>query len=491
MILRCTLWIVVLFTTLAVDSHAAPPSKLALQGGRIIPVCGPEIPKGTVLIEDGTITAIGETVKIPYDATVIDVSEKVLFPGMISPHASQGLDRPNENLPVTPYLDVYDAIDPSSLFFEDALRDGVLAVHVIQGNNCVLGGLSRLVRPIGRTPDEMTIRPSLALKLSASPKSGSDRMQQMAAFRETFLELAFYLENLAEKRYEEELAKEKKEIDVGPEEARKRGAPLIRKEDLDDRHRNLVQLTEGQLDAWIYCDAATDVGPAINLAKEHGFLDRSIFVLGTEAYRAVQELKKADRPVVLPPDLVHRERDPITGELSETFIPEVIHEAGLLFALQPNPDSSLAERYLNYQAARCVRHGIPRQKALESITLNPARMLGMEDRLGSLEVGKAGYVVVLSGDPLDFNTWVEKAYVDGILAYDRTKDVRLKELLDLEEKSAEKEKQKEQENVESATQEEKQKESPAETKTDEKTGKEGEQDSEEGQKNEEEERDDK
>jgi hypothetical protein len=283
----------------------------------------------------------------------------------------------------------------------------------------------------------MTIRPTVALKLSTSPKTGYDRMSQMAAMREAFLELEYYLENLAEKRYEEELKKEEKEIDVPPEEARKRGRKLIRDEHLDDKHLNLVKLTDGRLAAWIYCGAATDVAPAVKTAKDNGFLDRTVFVLGTEAYRAVAELKEAGRPVVLSPELVHRERDPITGELSETFVPKIIQKAGIEFALQPSPGSSLAERYLGYQAARCVRHGVPRQKALEAITLNPAKILGVDDRLGSLEVGKAAYVVVLSGDPLDFNSWVETTYIRGVLAYDRDKDVRLKQLLELEKKAAE------------------------------------------------------
>jgi len=435
---RRSIVLTVVFGLVAVGARATPPTKVALQGGRIIPVVGQEIAQGTLLIENGKITAIGRKVKIPYDAMVVDVTGKVVFPGMIVPHTSGGLDRSNENLPVTPFLDVYDAIDPSSLFFEDALRDGSLAIHVIQGNSCVIGGLSRLVRPIGRTTDEMTIRPTIALKLSASPKSGYDRMLQMATMRETFLELEYYLENLAEKRYEEKLKDDKKEIDVPPEEARKEGRSLIQDEHLDDKHRNLVKLTDGRLDAWIYCGSAMDVAPAIKTAKDNGFLDRSVFVLGTDAYRAASELKAAGRPVVLPIELVHQERDPITGELSETFVPKVIHDAGLLYALVPNASSSLAERYLTYQAARCVRHGIPRQATLEAITLNAARMLGVDDRLGSLEVGKVGNVVILSGDPLDFNSWVEKAYIDGILAYDRASDVRLKELLGLEKKAAEK-----------------------------------------------------
>lgn len=422
--------LVVAFT----QANAAPPAKLALQGARIIPVVGEEISEGTLLIENGKIVAIGVEVDIPYDATVVDVSGKVLFPGMIVAHTSAGLDRANENLPVAPYLNVYDSLDPSSPAFENALRDGLLTLHVTQGNSCVIGGVSRLVHPIGRTPDEMTVRSAVALKLATSPKSGSDRATQMATLREAFLELEHYLDTLAEKRYAEKRKEEGKEVDVPPLEARKLGRELISDEHLDDKHRNLVKLTDGRLDAWFYCGSATDVGPAIRTAEENGLLDHTVFVLGTEAYRAVDELKQAARPVVLSSTLLDQRRDPISGELRETFVPMVIHQAGLTFALLPGADSSLAERYLNYQAARCVREGIPRQAALEAITLNAARILGVDDRLGSLEVGKDACIVVYSGDPLEFGSWVELCYIDGVLAYDREKDVRLELLLGLEKK---------------------------------------------------------
>ncbi len=405
-----------------------PPAKVALTGGRIIPVVGDEIAKGTILIEHGKITAIGEKVDLPHDAMEVDVSGKVLLPGLINAHDWQGLDVPNENADVAPYLDVYDAIDPSRLFFENSLRDGVTAIHIIQANNCVIGGVTRVVRPIGLDVDEMTIKPRAGIKMSTTPKGGFDRMLQMAALRETFIELNDYLERLAEQRYEEEQKKAKKDVDVGPAEARKLGKELIRPEDYDDLHANLVELTGGRLDAWIYAGAAMDVGPAIKLAKDNGLLDRCVLVLGPDSFKAVAELKAASRPVVLDPTLDFRERDVLTGELKETFVPKVIHDAGLTFALLPNPDASLAERYQTYQAARCVREGIPRAKALEAITLNPAKMLGLGDAMGSLEAGKTANITVFSGDPLDFNSWVELVYIDGILAYDRAKDVRIRRL---------------------------------------------------------------
>ena len=427
----------ILLTFIAGSAYAASPPKLALTGGRIIPVVGKEITKGTVLIEHGKITAVGEQVDIPYDAMVIDVTGKVIFPGMIDPHSSRGLDIPNENLPVTPFLDVYDALDPSRLYFEDALRDGITSIHVIVANNCVVGGLSRVVHPIGLTPDEMTLHAPVALKISVAPKRRSDRMVQMATLRETFLELADYLEKLAEEKYEKSLEEKDEKIDVGPEEARKRGKVLIRSEDYDEKHRNLIKLTRGELDSFVYCQFASDVERAITLAKDNGFFDRSTLVLGAACFKAVDEIKSAGRPVVLSPELLHRERDPLTGKIKETFVAKVFADHGVAFSLQPHSNNSLAERYLNYQAARCVRHGIKRQTAFEAITMNPAGALGLADKVGSIEAGKIANIVVFSSDPLDFNSWVDQVYIKGIKAYDRTTDVRLKQLLGDEAKEVE------------------------------------------------------
>lgn len=424
------------FTLVSASAQsAAPPEKVALTNVRIITVSGEEIPKGTILIESGKITAVGTDVELPYDAMEVDLEGKVVMPGLIDPQSWNGLDIANESQSVVPFLDVYDAMDPSRLSFEEALRDGITTVHVTQGHNTVIGGQTRVVRPIGLSVDEMTVAPSVALKMSMSPRGNSDRMRHVATFRETFLELDDYLARLAERKYEEKLAAEDKKVDVGPAEARERGKELITDQDYDDQHANLVRLRRGDIDAWIYIGNAMDVAPAVKLAVDQGFLKNTVFIAGSETFRAMGELKEAGRPVVLPEQLTYRERDEITGEIEEYFLPKLYHDAGLMFALQPNPNNSIAERYLTYQAALCVRNGIPRNVALKAITLNPATMLGLGDRLGSIEVGKTANLTVYSGDPLDFNSWVEHVYIDGILAYDRAKDPRLTELLKAEEKN--------------------------------------------------------
>lgn len=439
----CLLLILGFASSALADEPSVPPEKVALVGGRIIPVVGAPIEKGTVLVERGKIVAVGADVEVPYDARVFNVSGKVVFPGMIDVHTWRGLDIANEPRPVTPQLDAADALDPSQLFFEDCLRLGITAVHVIPANNTIIGGLGRIVRPIGLTVAEMSLAEGEFLKLSITPRTGFDRMVQMATLRETFLELDDYLARVAEKRYEDKLKEEYKKIEVGPAEARKRGRELIRAEDIDDQHRNVLRLRGGQvrvagetgptlfppLGTFVYCGDAMDVRLAVQLAKDNGFFERLVLVLGGECYKAVNELKKAARPVVLPPELTYRETNPLTGEVRETFVPKKIYEAGLLFALVPGPDESYAERMLPYQAAQCVRNGIPRDEALRAITLNPARILRLEKRLGSIEPGKDACLVIFSGDPLDFNSVVEQVFIDGIPAYDRAKDVRLQKLL--------------------------------------------------------------
>lgn len=437
--------LVVGFAIPATTLAQAPPRTVALSGARIIPVVGDEIKDGVIIVEDGRIVAIGKAgeVEIPFDAREFDLSGKVVMPGMIDAATTKGLDTANESRPVVPQLSAADALDPSQLALEDALRTGVATMHVLPGSNTVIGGTGVVIRPIGMSVPDMTIAPGEFLRLAVSPRRGSNRMSQLAALREAFAKLTVYLENLAESKYEDKLKEDEEDIEVGPAEARMRGLKLLEADDLDREHRNLLRLiggvaeVEGEkteqlikpLGAFIHCQQAMDVPAALAIAKEHGFLSRTVLTLGPDCYKAVDALKKSARPVVLDGNLIDRDVNPLTGEETETFVPEKIADAGLLFALTPGTNASLPERMLTYQAARCVRNGVPRATALRAITINPAKILGLEDRLGSLEVGKSANVVVFSGDPLDFASKIEMVFIEGIPAYERSKDPRLQRLL--------------------------------------------------------------
>lgn len=282
---------------------------------------------------------------------------------------------------------------------------------------------------MGLTVAEMTVKAPSGIKLAVAGKAGYDRVKQRAQLRETFDELADYLEALAEKRYEAEEKKAERPIKVSPDKARKLGKALIRDEDLDDKHRNLYLLTNGRLDAFVSCPGAADVPFAIAFAKKHGFLARTTFCLGGEAYKAVDALKAAGRPVVLPPGLTHREVNPANGREEATFLGKIFADAGIRFGLQTFISSSYAERYLWYQAALCVRNGVDRDSALKAMTLWPAEILGLEGRLGGITVGRDADLVILSGDPLSAQTHVDTVLLAGKVVYEREKDFRLRRLL--------------------------------------------------------------
>jgi hypothetical protein len=269
----------------------------------------------------------------------------------------------------------------------------------------------------------MLVRAEGGVRIVFGARPGYDRAMQMAILRETFAELDRYLDRLSEQLYEEDMKKKQKEVLVPPAEARKLGRELLTPTKIDDMHRNLLRLRQGRLDAFLTCQKAMDVRAAIEFAKKEGLLGRSAFVVGSECFKAAAALKEAGRPVILPvQSMIHVERDRMTLEDVETFVPKVLHEKKIAFALSTSANPL-------YDAARLVRNGLPRDVALASVTLNAAKALNLDARLGSLEVGKDGNILVLSGDPLDSMTWVESTYIEGLQVYERAKDKRLRDIL--------------------------------------------------------------
>ena len=179
------------------------------------------------------------------------------------------------------------------------------------------------------------------------------------------------------------------------------------------------------------CNAA-EVPYVLDFAKKHGFFDKMTLVLGSDAWKALDAIAASGRPVVLDAELIHRERDPITGKDVETAVAPMFAKKNIKFAIQRAP-GAYAQRYLNTQAATAVRTGLDRDTALKAITQWPADILGLGDRLGAVDKGRDATILILSGDPLATTTFVDKALIDGQVVYDREKDDRLKRLLGLTE----------------------------------------------------------
>jgi imidazolonepropionase-like amidohydrolase len=408
----CLLCVLLAFAVPAPPGRAGPVrKKIAIQAGRIIPITGAEIKDGTILIDDGIVKAIGKQndVTVPWDAFVIEAKDKVVMPGFVLAHTSDGLDTPNENLPEVPFLSTFDSIDPPNPFYEDSLRDGVVAMLVLPGNYTLLGGTGTVVTPHGRTVEDMLVKRYAGLKISLAPIQSTSRMSHMERFRRYMDDLKEYREKYDQRKKDAE--KDKKPFD----------------EEFDPRKQSMVDLLDGKLKAFIYCAVAADVPKAVEIIETYKL--QAVLVLSPDCYKAAPLIAEKKLSMILDPQLVVWHTNEEKNEEEMKVVPQIFNRAGVKFALQTDT-SSYGRRYLWYQAATAVKHGMNRDEALKSITLYPAQFIGIDDRFGSIEKDKEVNLIFLTGDPLDAQTWVDKVMRAGEIVYEKDKDERLKKLLE-------------------------------------------------------------
>lgn len=384
--------------------------KTAIKCGKIITVSGEEIDNGIILISGGKIEAVGKDLEIPWDAKVIDASNKVVMPGWIEAHSFRGTDRPNENLPSVPYVSVWDSINPVDPYFEDCLRQGITTVYVTPGNQTMIGGQGVVVRTSGTTVEEMTVVKNLAMKISLEPRRGLSRMAHVAALRRELDDILQYIADLKEKR-EVKTSTDK----TKPEEI-----------ELEFKREAMVALLEGKMWAHVYCPDAASVLKAIELSRQYKF--KMKLVLGWDAWKAADEIAKEKLEIVLDPTITYWDTDEERHEEVLRVAPAAFSKAGVKFSFQTD-GGSFGTSYLWYQAATAVKYGLPRAEAIKAATLYAAQFLGMGDRLGSIEKGKDANLVILTGDPLDSMSWVDSVVIEGNVVYERSKDEKLKRVL--------------------------------------------------------------
>lgn len=425
------------------QASATPADKLVIEAGRIITQAGDDIENGVIVIENGRIAAIGaaDEVERPWDAKVIGGADFVAAPGFVEALSSRGMDRPNENLDVTPFLDVRDSVDPVNFYFEDCKRWGITTINIQQGNNTVVAGRGRIVKPYGMTVEEMTLRPAFGYKLSVAPKSGKSRATQLQTLRRTFSDFRRELEGLATSAKDEAAKAHREALAQGREEEdedtvgramvgdgwKVDGLELVDRDEIDAKELPLLDMVEGRAHTFIYCGAPMDVARAIDFAKANGLAAKATLVLDDSCWKAADEIAASGMPVILDSNLVHIETDPVTEKETETFVPGVFAEKGIPFALA---SANTSTNSLWFQAALCVAHGMERSEALGAITSAPAKILGLGDQVGSLEVGKLANVLLLTGDPLDMTSYVDQVVVEGSLIYNAKDDVRNKHLFE-------------------------------------------------------------
>jgi imidazolonepropionase-like amidohydrolase len=385
---------------------------IAITGGRVLPIEGEPIENGTVLLADGKITAVeGPGFEVPAGSEVVDASGKWVLPGFIDAHTHLGVHEEAEGWagndsnertgPVMAQVRVIDAINPAEEGFRDAIAGGVLAVNVNPGSANPIGGQTAAIRCWGRTVDDMVLRQPAGLKsaLGENPKrvygerkeTPATRLGTAAVIRSAFVDAANYL--------------------AKRDDSAERGEPAPR----DLKLEALSRVLRKEIPWRQHCHRADDIATAMRIASEFGY--RLVIDHGTEAHLIADKIAAAGIPVVIGPLLTSRSKVELRNRSLAN--PGRLAEAGVEISITTD-HPVVPVHFLIHQATLAVKEGLDPVTALRAVTIHPARVIGVDDRLGSLTVGKDADVVIWSGDPLDVMSRAEVAYQRGreIYRYD-------------------------------------------------------------------------
>ena len=363
-----------------------------------------------ILIDNGKIIEIGKNIVANLDAEVIDAEGKFVFPGFIDAHTHLGLwedgmgfegaDGNEETDPITPQLNPIDGINPMDKTFEEAVQGGITSVCTTPGSANVMGGQCIAIKTYGKRIDKMVIKNPVASKIAfgENPKTCYGRDEKMPQTRMAIASLL--RENLkkAEEYLDEmELYMEHEDHD---------------KPEYDIRMESLIPVLQGEIPFKVHAHRADDIFTAIRIAKE---FDVKITIDHcTEGHLIVDELVEEGYPIVVGPSLSERSKIELRNLTFDTA--GILSNAGLDVCLMTD-HPVIPVQYLPMCAGIAVKHGMKKEKALESITINPARTLGIEDRVGSIEVGKDADIVIWDGCPLELQSNVLFTIINGKVAY--------------------------------------------------------------------------
>jgi imidazolonepropionase-like amidohydrolase len=398
---------------------------IAIANGKVLTITQGTLEPGTVLVEGGRIVAVGEEIEVPEDAEVYDATGKVVTPGLIDAHCHVGLfpdgigweysDGNEMTDPVTPHMRALDAVHPEDKAFKELVAAGVTTVLTGPGSGNLIGGQWVCLKTVPKPSIEQMVllEPAgMKMALGENPrrvygerkKAPSTRMGNAAVLRNALVDAQNYLEKW--RRYETELAEYQAKVEAGDEEAER---PKLPERDL--KLEALGKVLRREMMARIHAHRADDMLTAIRIAEEFD-LDVTL-EHATEGYKIADILAAKGIPVTAGPILFSRVKYELKDMTPKN--PGIMAAAGVKVAIQT--DETSAVKYLPINAALAVREGMSEEEALKAITINPAEIIGVADRVGSLEVGKDADIVVFSGHPFDYRAVTELVLVDGQVAY--------------------------------------------------------------------------
>ncbi len=397
------------------NPNPGPQGTFAIRGGTVVTVSGAEIPNGTVVISGGKITAVGASVQVPSNAQVIDAKGLMVYPGMIETGSSIGLSEIGQGAVATvdiqetgsfnPNAQAFYGIDPHSAHIGVARVVGITTV-VSRPTGGILSGQAALMNLAGDTPPKMAVIPRLALVVEL-PHSG---FGGRGFARAVALQGAPADANRVRQAQMDSLRKLLRDADAyaKAQDAFAKDKSIPRPAH-DVVLESMVPAVRGQMPVIFPADRANDIRDAVTFAEEMHL--KPIIMGGEDAPAVAAFLKQHNVPVVVTAvmHLPSREDDPFDVNYS---IPAKLAAAGVTFAISTG-DKGSEVRTLPYNAGMAAAHGLSKADALKSVTLWPAQIFGVGDRMGSIDVGKMANIVVTTGDMLEAKTDTKYLFIDG------------------------------------------------------------------------------
>ena len=379
---------------------------LLLKNGKIFTMANSQVIYGDILINDGKIVDINSSINEP-KAKIIDVSNHIVTPGFIDGHCHLGIvesgvgaignDMDEKSDPINPQLIVENGINTMDSSFEDAVKAGVTTVSIAPSESNVIGGKSCVFKTYGNNLDKRVVKSQSALNISIGDfvKRLNDVMVEMPRSRMAITYMTRNFLQHAKKYYDET----------------KDGNVDMKK--YNEKYESVKSVFKKETKVEVCAHKAQDIQTALRL-KEEFDLDL-ILTFFTEGYMIENQVDK-NIPLMLGPYLTDKSNYELLNRNSSS--PAIFCSKGFITCLITNhPEVSI--ELLPICAAVGIRYGMSCEDALKAITINPAKALGVEDRVGSIEVGKDADLVVFDGDPFKARTKTVVTIVDGEIAYRR------------------------------------------------------------------------
>jgi imidazolonepropionase-like amidohydrolase len=446
---RANRWIAILLSAAApIATRAQNPNTIFIQNATVLTVTHGNIEHGSILIRDGKIAAVGAGLKAPEGATVIDATGQFVMPGIIDCHSHIAIDGGvNEGAPaVSSMANIKDVLNPDDINIYRDLAGGVTAANILHGSANPIGGQTIVIKlrwgkPASELPFEGAL-PGIKFALGENPKHSNFTMPPGVPARYPGTRLG--VEEVIRQAFTEAREYKKRWDDYHQRKAA--GEPNLIPPRRNEQLEPLVEVMEGKRYVHAHCYRADEILMLIRVANEFGFKVRT-FQHVLEGYKIADEIAESGAGGSTFSDWWAYKMEAYDAI---PYNAALMTERGVVVSV--NSDDAQEARQLNQEAAKSMKYGgLSANEALKLVTLNPAIQLGIDNRAGSIDVGKDADLTIYNHDPLSVYAVVQKTLIDGQVYFDRQKDIaqrselakEKRDLLDKEKKASEEQKSEE------------------------------------------------